>query len=123
MGNRHKNIKPIYNLVGVNKNCNFKETKFCRVFPTQFIRYPKVYLKQIWISITHYVQILIQILFDIHFNSISNLPILVILLFRNNVPSRHFLTLLVSLLLLPLLRLIFPQHHRHCLSQKSLHKF
>ena len=122
MGNRHKNIKPIYNLVGVNKNCNFKETKFCRVFPTQFIRYPKVYLKQIWISITHYVQILIQILFDIHFNSISNLLILSLLLSQNNDLNRYFLILLVSLLLLPLLRLVFPRHHRHYLFRKSLHK-
>ena len=57
-----------------------------------------------------------------HLNSISNLPILALLLFRNNVISRYFLTLLVNLLLLPLLRLVSPQHHRHSLFRKSLHK-
>ena len=57
-----------------------------------------------------------------HLNSISNLPILALLLFRNNVISQYFLTLLVNLLLSPLLRLIFPQYHRHYLFRKSLRK-
>ena len=57
-----------------------------------------------------------------HLNSISNLPILALLLFRNNALSRYFLTLLVNLLLSPLLQLVSPQHHRHYLFRKSLRK-
>ena len=57
-----------------------------------------------------------------HLNSISNLPILALLLFRNNVISRYFLTLLVNLLLSPLLQLVSPQYHRHYLFRKSLRK-
>ena len=57
-----------------------------------------------------------------HLNSISNLPILALLLFRNSVLSLYFLMLLVSLLPLPLLRLVFPRHQQHYLFRKSLRK-
>ena len=61
-------------------------------------------------------------LISYHLNSISNQQVPLLLLFRNNVLSLYFLMLLVSLLPLPLHRLIFPRHQQHYLFRRSPHR-